>query len=109
MLVLTRSKGETVEFFQKGDVIIRNGVRYVLDAPILVEVVDIRGAKIRLGIEALREIPIHRGEVANAMRREAAELAASSNAGGSDAGGNEAIETDGLRDSRRPTELTSQN
>lgn len=68
MLVLTRSKNETIEIGKKGD---------VLDGPILVTPVEIRGAKIRLGIEAPINIPVYRGEVADALRAEAAAVSTS--------------------------------
>lgn len=35
-----------------------------------VQVVDIRGDKVRLGINAPKHIPVHRKEVADAIRRE---------------------------------------
>jgi carbon storage regulator len=36
-----------------------------------VTIVDIRGDKVRLGIEAPKEVPVHRQEVYEAIRREA--------------------------------------
>lgn len=47
MLVLSRKKNESI----------------VIDGSITITVVEIRGDKIRLGIEAPREVPIHRSEV----------------------------------------------
>jgi carbon storage regulator len=37
---------------------------------VVVTIVDIRGDKVRLGIEAPEEIPIHRREVYEAIQRE---------------------------------------
>ena len=37
---------------------------------IVVTVVDVRGDKVRLGIDAPSEIPVHRQEVYDAIRRE---------------------------------------
>ena len=54
MLVLARQRDETI--------VIGDGIE--------VTVVDIRGDKVRLGITAPREIPIHRKEVADAIKRE---------------------------------------
>lgn len=51
MLVLSRKKGESV----------------VIDDNIVVTVVEIRGDKVRLGIEAPRDVPIHRTEVKERM------------------------------------------
>lgn len=51
MLVLSRKKGESV----------------VIDDVIIVTVLDIRGDKIRLGIEAPKALPIHRNEVYQAI------------------------------------------
>lgn len=48
MLVLSRKKGERINI---GD-------------NIIVEVVEVIGGKVRLGIEAPNEVPIHRAEVA---------------------------------------------
>ena len=54
MLVLSRKENE----------------RIVIGENIIVTVVDIRGGKVGLGIEASREIPINREEVHDANRRE---------------------------------------
>lgn len=47
MLCLSRKLNETI----------------VIDGYITITVIDIRGDKIRLGIDAPPEIPVHRGEV----------------------------------------------
>ena len=54
MLVLSRKRNETI----------------VIDNRITIVVVDIRGDKVRLGVEASKEVPVHRGEVQNAIKRE---------------------------------------
>ena len=54
MLVLSRKKGESI----------------VIDDKITVTVVDIRGDKVRLGINAPTEIPVHRQEVHQAIVQE---------------------------------------
>lgn len=59
MLVLSRHKDESV----------------VINNDIIVTIVDIRGDKVRLGIEAPREVPVHRQEVAEAIAREARKAA----------------------------------
>jgi carbon storage regulator len=51
MLVLSRKKNESI----------------VVDDSIVITVVEIRGDKVRLGIEAPREVPIHRSEVRDAI------------------------------------------
>lgn len=48
MLVLTRKKDESI---------------VIGDEEIVITVVDVRGDKVRLGIQAPREVPIHRHEV----------------------------------------------
>ena len=55
MLVLSRKKNESI----------------VVDDSIIITVVEIRGDKVRLGIEAPREVPIHRSEVRDAMAAQA--------------------------------------
>ncbi len=57
MLVLSRLRDE--------DIIIGHG-----DDAIIIKVVDIRGDKVRLGITAPREVPVHRREVYEAIERE---------------------------------------
>ena len=52
MLVLSRKKDEKV----------------MVKDDITITVVDIRGDKVRLGIEAPKEIPVHRREVFDAIR-----------------------------------------
>lgn len=51
MLVLSRKKDETI----------------VINGSIKVTVVEIRGDKVRLGIEAPRDVVVHRQEVLNAI------------------------------------------
>jgi carbon storage regulator len=55
MLVLSRKKNESI----------------VIDGSIVITVVEIRGDKVRLGIEAPREVSIHRQEVFAAIAAEA--------------------------------------
>lgn len=54
MLVLSRKKNESI----------------VINDNITIVVVEIRGDKVRLGIEAPKETPVHRREVYDAIRRE---------------------------------------
>lgn len=54
MLVLTREKNESI----------------VISDNITVVVIEIRGDKVRLGIEAPKEVPVHRKEVYEAIQRE---------------------------------------
>lgn len=54
MLVLSRKQDEEI----------------VINGDIVIKVVDIRGDKVRLGITAPVEVPVHRREVAEAIRRE---------------------------------------
>lgn len=53
MLVLSRKIGETI----------------CISGNITVTVVDIRGDKVRLGINAPKDITVHRQEVANAIKQ----------------------------------------
>ncbi len=54
MLVLSRKKNESI----------------VIDERIVITVVEIRGDKVRLGIEAPKDVAIHRQEVYDALVRE---------------------------------------
>ena len=54
MLVLSRKKNETI----------------VINNNITITVVEVRGDKVRLGIEAPTEVPVHRMEVYEAIKRE---------------------------------------
>jgi carbon storage regulator len=60
MLVLSRKRDE----------------RIVIGDNIVITVVEVRGDKVRLGIEAPSEVPVHRQEVIDAMRRSAANSSA---------------------------------
>lgn len=53
MLVLSRKKNESI----------------VINDDITIVVVEIRGDKVRLGVEAPKEIPVHRREVFDAIHR----------------------------------------
>ncbi len=57
MLVLSRKKNESI--------IINNDITIV--------VVEIRGDKVRLGVDAPKEVPVHRREVYDAIKRSEAE------------------------------------
>lgn len=57
MLVLSRKKNESI--------VIGDG-----DTTVRVTIVEVRGDKVRLGIAAPEEIPIHRLEIYEAIRRE---------------------------------------
>jgi carbon storage regulator len=53
MLVLSRKKNESI----------------MINDDITIVVVEIRGDKVRLGVEAPKEVPVHRLEVFKAIRR----------------------------------------
>ena len=53
MLVLSRKKNESI----------------VINDDIKIVVVEIRGDKVRLGVEAPKEVPVHRREVYDAIKR----------------------------------------
>ncbi|MCP4813331.1 MAG: carbon storage regulator CsrA [Planctomycetaceae bacterium] len=53
MLVLSRKKNESI----------------VINNDITVVVVEIRGDKVRLGVEAPKEVPVHRREVYDAIQQ----------------------------------------
>ena len=57
MLVLSRQRDESIMIGDDVEIII----------------VDVRGDKVRLGITAPREIPVHRREIYDAIQREKAE------------------------------------
>ena len=57
MLVLSRQRDESI----------------IIGDNIVITVVDIRGDKVRLGIDAPREVSVHREEVYNAIKRKEAE------------------------------------
>ena len=59
MLVLSRKKNESI----------------VINNDITVVVVEIRGDKVRLGVEAPKEVPVHRREVYDAIKRHEADAA----------------------------------
>ena len=59
MLVLSRKKNESI----------------IVNSDIKIVVVEIRGDKVRLGVEAPREVPVHRREVYDAIQRSEAEAA----------------------------------
>lgn len=64
MLVLSRQKDESI----------------IIGDNIEITIVDVRGDKVRLGINAPREIPVHRKEIYEAIQREKAQQKAAENA-----------------------------
>ena len=68
MLVLSRKKNESI----------------VINNDITIVVVEIRGDKVRLGVEAPKEVPVHRREVYDAIRRNDAAATQSRTNGGSE-------------------------
>jgi len=54
MLVLSRQRDESI----------------MIGDNVVITIVDIRGDKVRLGIEAPQEIPVHRQEVYDAIQRD---------------------------------------
>lgn len=58
MLVLSRKKNESI----------------VINNDITIVVVEIRGDKVRLGVEAPKEVPVHRREVYDAIKRNEQQL-----------------------------------
>ncbi|REJ66870.1 MAG: carbon storage regulator [Planctomycetota bacterium] len=62
MLVLSRNRDESI----------------MIGDNIVVTIVDVRGDKVRLGVEAPREVPVHREEVHEAIARENRAAASSS-------------------------------
>lgn len=69
MLVLSRKKNESI----------------IINDDITIVVVEIRGDKVRLGVEASKEVPVHRREVYDAIKRSEAEQKNNTTASGADA------------------------
>jgi carbon storage regulator len=65
MLVLSRKKNESI----------------VINNDITIVVVEIRGDKVRLGVEAPKEVPVHRREIYDSIQRSAAAAGNSTQAG----------------------------
>jgi carbon storage regulator len=61
MLVLTRKAGESI----------------VIGSDVVVTVIELRGGQVRVGIDAPREVQVHREEVYEEVRRENKAAAAS--------------------------------
>jgi carbon storage regulator len=59
MLVLSRQRDESI----------------IIGDNVVITIVDVRGDKVRLGIDAPREVPVHRREVYEAIQRENQEAA----------------------------------
>lgn len=73
MLVLSRKKSESI----------------VINDDITVVVVEIRGDKVRLGVEAPQNVPVHRNEIYELLQRQLAENSAGQEApSGTEAGAN---------------------
>lgn len=70
MLVLSRKKNESI----------------IINDHITVTVVEIRGDKVRLGIEAPKEVSVHRREVYEAIQEQARFLEGNTSAGTADRG-----------------------
>jgi carbon storage regulator len=64
MLVLSRKKNESIVFG---------------DGHVFLTVIEIRGDKVRLGIEAPKDVSVHRREVYDAIKREQANKEGSEN------------------------------
>ena len=64
MLVLSRKENESI----------------VINENIKIIVAEIQGSKVRLAIEAPKEVPVHRREVYDAIKRSEADAAASTEA-----------------------------
>ena len=80
MLVLSRQRDESI----------------VIGDNVVVTVVDIRGDKVRLGIDAPSEIPVHRREVYEAICRENLRAARLESEDTRELGGNRAVESNHL-------------
>jgi len=82
MLVLSRKKNESI----------------VINDDITIVVVEIRGDKVRLGVEAPKEVPVHRREVFDAIRRNEAAAGSKSN----EASANETAKPDAAKTAGDP-------
>ena len=83
MLVLSRKQDESI----------------VINNDITIVVVEIRGDKVRLGVEAPKEVPVHRREVYEAIARgDAADVPSVSSAAAGDDLGNAAVPPQGGAD-----------
>ncbi len=76
MLVLSRKKNESI----------------VINNDITIVVVEIRGDKVRLGVEAPKEVPVHRREVYDSIRRNEMTIGDKTVGGNADADGNGAVD-----------------
>lgn len=65
MLVLSRKKNESI----------------VINENIIITVVEVRGDKVRLGIQAPRDVAIHRSEIYDQLKKAATEGAAPTDTG----------------------------
>ena len=54
MLVLTRQRGE----------------RIMVDDNIIITIIEVRGDRVRIGIEAPRDVSVHREEIYNEIQRD---------------------------------------
>jgi len=79
MLVLSRKKNESI----------------VINDDITIVVVEIRGDKVRLGVEAPKEVPVHRREVFDAIRRNEGAAGKAKDVGAEDAAATDAAKTVG--------------
>ena len=61
MLVLSRKRDESI--------IIGDPEKETLEKCVRITIVDIRGDKVRLGVEAPSDVPVHRREVYDAIQR----------------------------------------
>ena len=66
MLVLSRKKNESI----------------MIGDSVMITIVEIRGDRVRLGIEAPPEVPVHRREVYDALRRAVSDSAESETSSG---------------------------
>ena len=73
MLVLSRHRDESI----------------MIGDDVVITIVDIRGDKVRLGIDAPQDIPVHRREVYDAIQRENKKAAQLNPADTQDLGGKE--------------------